>query len=189
MNAGPAGPSSSACDTQMTSSTAHGRATAVHWWVPAMALASFSFLLHFLWEMLQVPLYADMASMAHWSGVVVCAKATAGDVAIALTAYATVAAFWRTWHWRDSCSHTATYLATGIAITVLFEWLNVYVWQSWAYATAMPLVFGIGVGPLLQWVIVPPLARWLMQRHIAGDHRMRAYATITHAPSLSRPRN
>lgn len=52
---------------------APGDAVASNWWVPVRVLASFSFLLHFLWEMLQVRLYAGTASMAHWSGVVLCA--------------------------------------------------------------------------------------------------------------------
>ena len=144
-------------------------AMAGNWWVPVMVLASFSFLLHFLWEMLQVPLHAGMAGMAHWSGVVVCAKATAGDVAIALAAYVTAAGFARARHWRASRVRVATYLAVGVAITLVLEWLNVYVWHRWAYSTAMPLVLGIGISPLLQWVIVPPLALWLMQRHVAAD--------------------
>jgi len=115
----------------MSSLTALDRATAVRWWVPVMALASFSFLLHFLWATLQVPLYADMDSMAHWSGVVACAKATA----------------------------------------------------------AMPLVLGIGVSPLLQWTIIPPLAPWLMQRHVAGGSRRPGHTPVAHVPSLSLTRN
>lgn len=189
MNAGSAGTRESSCNEVMSSPIARDRATAVRWWVPMMALASFSFLLHFLWELLQVPLYADMASLSHWSGVVVCAKATAGDVAIALTAYATVAAFGRTWHWQASRIRVATYLAAGLAITVLLEVLNVYVWHRWTYAPAMPLVLGIGASPLLQWSIVPPLALWLMQRHVAGGSRLLGDAPVLPTPSLSPTRN
>lgn len=163
-------------------------ALASTWWIPVSVLACFSFLLHFLWEMLQVPLYADMARMAHWSGIVVCAKATAGDVVIALAAYATAAGFARTWHWRASRPHVATYLAMGVTITVVLEGLNVYVWHRWTYAPAMPLVIGIGVSPLLQWVIVPPLALWLMQRHVAGRRRPPDHPCVVPAASLSLPR-
>lgn len=154
-------------------------------WVPVSVLAAFSFLLHFLWEMLQVPLYADMARMAHWPGIVVCAKATAGDVVIAVAAYATAAGCARTWRWRASRGYVATYLAVGVAITVVLEALNVYVWHRWAYATAMPLLLGIGVSPLLQWAIVPPLALWLMQRHVAGRRRRPDHPCVVPAASLS----
>ena len=189
MSAGSAGTPGSSCDGVMSSLTALDRATAVRWWVPVMALASFSFLLHFLWATLQVPLYADMASMAHWSGVVACAKATAGDVAIALAAYTAVAARARMWHWHASRVRVATYLAAGVAITILLEGLNIHVWHRWAYAAAMPLVLGIGVSPLLQWTIIPPLALWLMQRHVAGGSRRPGHTPVAHVPSLSLTRN
>lgn len=44
---------------------------------------------------------------------------------------------------------------TGVAYTAFSEWLNVYRLGSWAYTQAMPLLGGIGITPLLQWVIVP----------------------------------
>lgn len=160
-------------------------AVANTWWMPMSVLACFSFLLHFLWEMAQVPLYAGMARMAHWSGILVCAKATAGDVVIALAAYATAAGCARTWHWRASRGHVAMYLAVGVAITVVLEGLNVYVWHRWAYAAAMPLVLGIGVSPLLQWAIAPPLALWLMQRHVAGRYRRPDHPFVVPEASLS----
>lgn len=160
-------------------------ALASTWWMPMSVLACFSFLLHFLWEMLQVPLYAEMACMAHWSGIVVCAKATGGDVLIALAAYATAAAFMHTWHWRASRAHVATYVAVGVAVTVVLEGLHVYVWHRWAYAPAMPLLLGNGVSPLLQWAIVPPLALWLMQRHLAGRSRPPDHLFVVPAASLS----
>lgn len=189
MSAGSGGTRESSGTEAMASPAARDRAAAVPWWVPMSALASFSFLLHLLWEVLQVPLYTDMASMPHWPGVVVCVKATAGDVLIALTAYATVAAFRRTWHWRASRIRVATYLAVGLAITVLLEALNVYVWHRWAYATSMPLVLGIGVTPLLQWSIVPSLALWLTQRHVAGGSRPLGDTPVLPAPSFSPTRN
>lgn len=162
-------------------------ATVSDWWLPVLMLASFAFLLHFVWEMLQVPLYAGMATMAHWAGVVTCVKATAGDVVIALSAYATAAGIGRGWHWyRDtSPKRIAIYLVAGVAITVILEGLNVYVWHRWSYSPAMPLILGIGVSPLLQWVIVPPLALWLMQRHIAGRSRRLDAMRAAHVPSLS----
>jgi len=28
---------------------------------------------------------------------------------------------------------------------------------NWGYATGMPMIFGIGLSPLLQWPILPPV--------------------------------
>ncbi|GMV09893.1 MAG: hypothetical protein AMXMBFR55_16270 [Gemmatimonadota bacterium] len=127
MSAGDQGTHTGTRDAATPQVAALGDAVASNWWVPVLVLASFSFLLHFLGEMLQGPLYAGMASMAHWLGIVVCAKATAGDVAIALTAYTTAAGSARAWHWHASRALVAIYVAVGVAITVLLEGLNVYV--------------------------------------------------------------
>ena len=140
------------------------------WWQPWSALTLFFFLLHFLWEMLQVPLYEGMASAPHWQAIRVCFTATVGDVAIALIAYLSVAigADDRQWLARPSAMRVASYVAVGLAITVVLEFLNVYVWRRWGYASAMPLVLGFGVSPLVQWIAVPVMALWLARRHMAS---------------------
>ena len=52
----------------------------------------------------------------------------------------------------------ATFL--GVAYTVFSEWVNTQVTMSWQYADAMLHVppLGTGIAPLLQWILVPPLA-------------------------------
>ena len=66
-----------------------------------------------------------------------------------------------------------TVIAAAVAIatiyTVYSEWLNTIVRKSWAYADAMPLLpwLGTGLSPLLQWLLVPPLAYWVA-RTICG---------------------
>jgi len=37
------------------------------------------------------------------------------------------------------------------------EWHNVYRAGNWGNAASMPTVFGIGLSPLLQWLILPPM--------------------------------
>jgi hypothetical protein len=53
-----------------------------------------------------------------------------------------------------------TAIALGVAYTVFSEWLNVQILRRWSYTTAMPVLplIGIGLTPLLQWVVVPGLA-------------------------------
>jgi hypothetical protein len=43
-----------------------------------------------------------------------------------------------------------------MAYTAGSEWYNVYRAGSWTYTVDMPLIFGIGLAPLLQWLILPP---------------------------------
>ncbi len=139
------------------------------WWQPWLALGLFAFLLHFAWEILQAPFYAGMASARHWAAVLVCVRATGGDVVIAWTAYALAAVDARDPRWLrvpDLRRPLAVYLATGLLITIGLEWSNVYVRRQWAYSSHMPVILGIGLMPLLQWLLVPLFALWLVRRHL-----------------------
>ena len=39
---------------------------------PEFGIVIFSFLLHFVWEYLQAPTYAEMMNLPHWEGVKLC---------------------------------------------------------------------------------------------------------------------
>ena len=45
----------------------------------------------------------------------------------------------------------------AMAFTARSEWYNVYRAGSWGYTTSMPMIFGIGLSPLLQWLVLPPV--------------------------------
>jgi hypothetical protein len=141
-----------------------------HSWQPWGALAGFGLLLHFVWEMLQTPFYTGMSGAPHWDAVLQCGRATLGDVVIVLLSYGGVRLAVHTrlwllgrWGWR-----LLLFLAIGLVITIGLEWLSVYRWHRWAYAPEMPLLFGIGVIPLVQWLVLPPLNLWLARRHLSG---------------------
>lgn len=139
-------------------------------WQPWLALGGFALLDNFAWEMLQAPLYRGMPQAAHWAAVLECGQATLGDAVITLAAYA-VAAPWgggRGWIGNPRGKPFAVYLATGLATTSALEIWNVYGRGRWAYAVSMPLVLGIGLAPLLQWVLLPPLTLWLARRHLGA---------------------
>lgn len=140
---------------------------------PELAVAGFSFLLHFAWEILQTPLYAGMPQAPHLAGTIVCLKATLGDVMNALVAFwgtATLAHRKRGWLLHAQSRDWLVYLAIGILITIVLERLATGALERWAYAQAMPLVPGLGVGvtPLVQWLVVPSMVVWLARRHIRG---------------------
>lgn len=50
----------------------------------------------------------------------------------------------------------------GAGYTIFSEWMNTTVLRSWTYSSAMPTIdlggFEIGLSPLAQWVVIPPLA-------------------------------
>lgn len=161
-------PHVASCSSVETMHTNESSESDGYWWALLPAFALFSFLLHFVWEMLQIPLYAGMAEARHLDATLLCLQATFGDVVIALCAYIVVAASARAWHWRPTSARMATYLIVGLVITVVMEMLNVHVWKRWSFGPAMPMVFGMSVSPLLQWIIIPPLALWLTRRHVRG---------------------
>jgi hypothetical protein len=51
-----------------------------------------------------------------------------------------------------------TFLALGVGYTTGSEYVNVFGRESWAYSRCMPTVAGIGLVPLLQWVVVPSVS-------------------------------
>lgn len=100
-----------------------------------------------------------------------CTKATLGDVVIALVAFWSTAAVARSRLWFLAPARIAwvTYLAVGVLLTVSFEWLATGVLQRWNYTAAMPRLprTPIGLLPLLQWIVLPPLVIGIVRRQIS----------------------
>lgn len=140
--------------------------------LPEFWLAFFSFLLHFAWEMLQTPTYAGMAEMPHWDATILCLQATLGDVLFALIAFwlASAAARSRRWYRAWPVFPTFVYMAAGLLLTIGFEFYYTEVSLRWTYSAIMPRLplLGTGVSPLVQWILIPPLALWLTRRHLAN---------------------
>jgi hypothetical protein len=127
-------------------------------------------LLNLAWEVAHVRLYtlwteAEPAYIAF--SVVHC---TLGDVligglalllALILGREATLAR----WRWLRIALLT---LVFGVGYTIFSEWMNLTVLRSWTYAESMPRArlgeLEIGLSPLLQWVVLPPLALGLARR-------------------------
>jgi hypothetical protein len=153
------------------------------WEAPELPVALFSFLLHFVWEFVQVPTFVAMAEMEHWAATKLCIAATFGDVGFALSSFwlASLAVGRRDWVLRPSLRPLAVFLAVGVVLTVGFEYYHTQISLRWSYVDAMPLVppFGTGLSPLAQWLIVPPLVIWLTRRHLLGAGLIRN--SLTHS--------
>ncbi len=94
------------------------------------------------------------------------AHCVAGDVLIATLTFLIVAAVLRRLNWPQARPWLGGALLVGLGLgyTVFSEWYNVYRAGAWSYAARMPLVGGIGVTPLLQWLIVPAMMVVLAHR-------------------------
>ena len=126
--------------------------------------------LNLAWELAQLPLYTIWrdASPAYLAFAV--AHCTAGDVligaaALALALMGTRAGSIGSWRWR-SIVIVAT--VAGAAYTAASEWMNTSLRPAWQYSALMPTAslgaIRIGLSPLLQWLILPPVAFYLARR-------------------------
>ncbi len=129
-----------------------------------------------VWEFGQMPLYTLWQSGTRREIALAALHCAAGDVGIAAGALALGLAFAATPGWPEVRFIPVLFVATacGVSYTVYSEHLNVSVRQAWAYAPAMPVLPGLGTGlaPLLQWLLVPPLALlWARGRSVASINR------------------
>ena len=100
---------------------------------------------------------------------------TVGDVLIALAMFALAGIALRRAEWPASRPWAGGIIVVigAMAFTAWSEWYNVYRAGNWSYTASMPMIFGIGLSPLLQWLILPPvvvsayrtLGRVLVVRH------------------------
>lgn len=140
---------------------------------PETNILIFAFLLNYPWEFLQAPFFEGMAVASHWDAVKVCTRATFGDAVIMLIAYwsVAVAASDRWWFRAPSRVQMLGFIAAGVIITVAIEHFATQSMDQawgWRYADTMPTipVVGVGLTPLLQWILLPPLAIWFVRRQL-----------------------
>ncbi|MBI3569836.1 MAG: hypothetical protein HY082_01845 [Gammaproteobacteria bacterium] len=129
--------------------------------------------LHLAWEIAQLPLYTLWDDPDRGRVVSYVLHCVVGDVLIAGTTYLLTAIVFRDLAWpvRWPWTAGAFMLAAGLGFTVFSERVNVYVTGAWAYQPAMPLVAGIGLTPLLQWLIVPTAMILIVRRMGRNSHR------------------
>lgn len=123
--------------------------------------------LNLAWEVAHVSLYTlwKEAEPAYIAFSV--AHCTLGDVLIGGIALLLALIFWREralarWRWVRVAALT---VILGAGYTVFSEWMNITILRSWSYSESMPRLglggFEIGLTPLAQWLLVPPLALYL----------------------------
>ena len=155
---------------------------------PAFNIAIFALLLNLPWEFGQMWLYAGTSEMSHLQGIQICMVATLGDAFIALFAFAVVAALSQSPAWvrAPKRSQAAGFVAIGLAITIAIEIIATRFDGafSWRYTPAMPVTpwLGIGLAPLLMWLVVPLMILWFVRRQIAGSMNFPTVAARLRAP-------
>lgn len=120
------------------------------------------------WEVLQLPLYTLWSTGGAGEIVFAVVHCTLGDLVIATVALVASLLILSDASWPGLRYWPVAILATliGVIYTGYSEWVNVHVLKSWAYAPAMPVlpIAGVGLGPILQWTVLPPVAFALARR-------------------------
>lgn len=118
------------------------------------------FVLNLAWEIAHVRLYTIWATSDGWSVAWALLHCTLGDVVIALAMFVLAGMVLGRADWPASrpWAGAAIVMLGATAYTAWSEWYNVYRVGNWGYAASMPMVFGIGLSPLLQWLVLPPVA-------------------------------
>jgi hypothetical protein len=125
---------------------------------------------NFAWEFAQLPLYTIWYEGTVGQIVFAALHCTTGDVLIAGSAVLGTIMIAGDARWPYTRYWTMAVIAVliGLAYTVYSEWINTEIRGGWAYTTWMPTLplVGTGISPLLQWLVVPPLAFLLAKRSI-----------------------
>lgn len=119
-------------------------------------------LVNYPWERLQSPLYVHSggASIPWW----LCLAASLADglfvVVIFGVGWMTLGR--RTWFEQPGIEGYLVMLVSGVAISIGVEWTTVHVLRWWTYGDQMPLVpiVNIGLVPMTQMLVLPPLIFW-----------------------------
>ncbi len=155
------------------------------WGLPGLArgagaIGGFGLLVNWPWEFLQVPLYATFTEAAHWEATVICTQAAFGDALILLVAFVIVATVsgGSRWLLEGGAGPRVAWVVAAFLLSMAFEVVSLHLLGRWAYSPRMPLVFGLGLSPVLQWILLPPLTLWLARRHLLGGRRIRDGAAL-----------
>ncbi|MGH7986563.1 MAG: hypothetical protein ACREQX_09810 [Candidatus Binataceae bacterium] len=126
----------------------------------------------FLWEICQLPGFADWRNGSWGWLAFIAIIGTVGDVLIAATALALALVCFGDDRWPERRSSywrvAAMAWVLGLVYTAHSEWRNAVVLHTWTYSSLMPVlpVLGIGLFPLLQWILIPAAIFYYMRLKI-----------------------
>ena len=143
------------------------------WQRPAVVYTT-AVIVNYPWEMTQAVLFAPMGNVLQ--GAWRCFVASLGDGVLVLGIFAVGWVAFRRAAWADrpGAAGYSLMLATGFVIAVFVERLALKQGR-WSYEPEMPVIPGLGVGvvPILQMLLLPPLIFHVSTRWLHGRSRDR----------------
>jgi len=130
-------------------------------------LAGSSFLLNFCWESLHGLLYEGHPEMAASAYVPMMLLAALMDTLAIALLYSITALFARSWFWDKGLRNRLFFLCIGLLAASLLEYVSINSFLLWHYLPSMPVIFGIGLFPLVQ-LSFTGLFSLFLARKVAG---------------------
>ncbi len=149
--------------------------------IPELHISLYAFLLNLLWEGIQAPLFVFEQQFSPFllSGCLLFCSGV--DVIMTLTAYwvLSVAVRDRYWFLLKKLRHWFSFVSIGLILALVSEYTAIHYRTLWQYSERMPVVPGLDIGltPLLQWLILPPIVLVLLAR-ACGFIRVKSYRKI-----------
>lgn len=134
--------------------------------MPLIRLFLIATLVNYCWEIMQAPLFGGMDDLrvVLWH----CFPSAVGDAVLVLLilALGALALRRRDWYRKPGVAGYALMLGAGLVIGVTVEWIGHHALQRWSYAPVMPVlpVVNVGLVPIAQMLLLPPLIFWIARR-------------------------
>ena len=129
----------------------------------------FSYVLNATWEWTQSPFFIDATADLNtiiWYRI----HCTLGDTLILMIGFTLISFYHKgvQWIYHPKGKDYLILIIFGFIYTFISEYINVYVKHTWSYSQYMPLMplIPIGIIPLVQWIILPPVIVFITTRQI-----------------------
>ena len=116
-------------------------------------------LVNYPWERLQSSLYVHPGGVGIPWWLCLAASLADGLFILVIFGVGWMALGRRTWFEHPGIAGYLVMLVSGVTISVGVEWMSVHVLRWWSYGERMPLVpiVDVGLVPLIQMLVLPPL--------------------------------
>lgn len=136
-------------------------------------LYAISFFLNLIWESLHWPfLYKD----CNWDMNFAVLMFYVSNIDALLIVWSIILwnIFWKQRDWfYDFSRKKQIYIGIiTIFIAILVEIKWVYLFHEWAYSDIMPLVFGIGLSPLLQLILTSYISIYILRKYFLNKQKL-----------------
>jgi len=136
---------------------------------PVLNFILFSYVLNATWEWAQSPFFIDTTSNLNtiiWYRI----HCSLGDTIILLIGFTLISLYHKgiSWIHHPKVKDYLILVFIGFFYTFFSEYINVYVKHNWSYSSFMPLMpfIQVGIIPLVQWIILPPVIVFVTTRQI-----------------------